>query len=624
MLPLPDGLMVGASTGTTAKGCRSPFLLLAALLCLLAPSATPFMYRPAHGLTWDPSCMIYENKTYCYFMYACNTRMAGCPSGANDTFRGGQCTQNPAAPGCFYFGFGHGLLATAHDGVHFTTHGVINAETNQTGWCKPQVAKVDDVDGNAQFVMNHGTAGAASDCTLCTASNCTQCLRFLRSSDLYTWELMYTAHPDWRWYLNQHTRWDAAYMLEDPAGGYAAFSTATPIGHKGLPGQLRSPDGLNWTATKPPVFDFGGVSETAFETGGVERLGDRFYMILGGSLTHGSNYNQWTFRSHGADINGPYSPDPDAYRLSGQSKDTSFAAPGLSDFVHDFDQAGGTLVTQYFSMPHTPDCGLQKNLFGGGHVWLLPFRQPVVDAGHLRLGHWSGNDALKGPPLAISSNQSAFVVTDKDDHAAGPGVGTVFLSGSDGWDHSTGVIVTGVLQATAATKHVGFALSTVADTTRGNGGGDPTPTGRNATVTTSILMDVSPDSNLTRATRVIDFANTETDAPLASGRSMLSPPPPPPSAPRVRDVIAQFQCGGNSSKPVMCQPASPTGVAPGSHPFLMYCRHGIFELYVGSPLLLVQTLTYGEYPVKMGRIGFAAVGGASFRQLSAWEMSLAL
>lgn len=175
--------------------------------------------------------------------------------------------------------------------------------------------------------------------------------------------------------------------------------------------------------------------------------------------------------------------------------------------------------------------------------------------------------------------------------------------------------------APTATKQVGFALQTVADTTRGNGGGDPTPTGRNATVTMSILTDVSPDSNLTRATRVIDFANTETDTPLATCKSM---PSPPPSTPRVRDVIAQFQCGGNSSTPAMCQPVSPTGVAPGSHHFLMYCRYGIFELYVGSPLLLVQTLTYGEYPVKTGRIGFAAVGGASFRQLSAWEVSLAL
>jgi hypothetical protein len=61
----------------------------------------------------------------------------------------------------------------------------------------------------------------------------------------------------------------------------------------------------------------------------------------------------------------------------------------------------------------------------------------------------------------------------------------------------------------------------------------------------------------------------------------------------------------------------------GGDPFLLYARHGIFELYVGQPLLLVQTLTYGEYPVAAGKVGVAAVGGgASFRELAAWEMSL--
>ena len=48
-------------------------LLLA--LALLAGGPMParradaFMYRPATGLTWDPSCMTWAGKTYCYFMY---------------------------------------------------------------------------------------------------------------------------------------------------------------------------------------------------------------------------------------------------------------------------------------------------------------------------------------------------------------------------------------------------------------------------------------------------------------------------------------------------------------------------------------------------------------------------
>lgn len=32
-------------------------------------AASAFMYRPRAGLTWDPSCLVYRNTTYCYFMY---------------------------------------------------------------------------------------------------------------------------------------------------------------------------------------------------------------------------------------------------------------------------------------------------------------------------------------------------------------------------------------------------------------------------------------------------------------------------------------------------------------------------------------------------------------------------
>ena len=71
-----------------------------------------------------------------------------------------------------------------------------------------------------------------------------------------------------------------------------------------------------------------------------------------------------------------------------------------------------------------------------------------------------------------------------------------------------------------------------------------------------------------------------------------------------------------------------TGVAArDAQPFLFFARHGICELYVGLPLLLVQTLTYGVYPVAAGKVGVAAsvVGGdsgAPFKELAAWEMTL--
>jgi hypothetical protein len=66
--------------------------------------------------------------------------------------------------------------------------------------------------------------------------------------------------------------------------------------------------------------------------------------------------------------------------------------------------------------------------------------------------------------------------------------------------------------------------------------------------------------------------------------------------------------------------------------------------YVGEPLMLVQTMTYGSYPVASGKIGLAAVnvtattegaaaaaaslsgggggGGVQLDEVKAWKMSL--
>ena len=104
----------------------------------------------------------------------------------------------------------------------------------------------------------------------------------------------------------------------------------------------------------------------------------------------------------------PYAPDPLAYRLSGQAGWDAAGAPNsfnqaLAVWVRNYDAyPAGALISQYMVMPHTSDLGPQKSLAGGGHVWLLPFRRPVVDdAGHLRLGYWDGNDKLKGAALDV-------------------------------------------------------------------------------------------------------------------------------------------------------------------------------------------------------------------------------
>jgi len=166
----------------------------------------------------------------------------------------------------------------------------------------------------------------------------------------------------------------------------------------------------------------------------------------------------------------------------------------------------------------------------------------------------------------------------------------------------------------------------------------PTKNATSPETVTSMLMEIKPNTDLTRSTRVRDFA---------VGGAV---------PPKVRDTTGPFECGDpTQKKSVTCLPATTTGVSVGSHHFLAcvhqsvfshhyalhpvailfslrnkvavwgrYLRHGTFELYVGVPLMLVQTMTYGTYPVASGKVGLATINdtAARFESVKAWEMSL--
>jgi hypothetical protein len=239
-----------------------PWALLA-MVVAMCQTTDAFMYRPKTGLTWDPSCMTWNNKSYCYFMYVCGSTTTGCNS-TNETH------------------YGHGLVAASDDGVHFEDHSAFNAEYPGVVWDKCMIHKVKDVDGKPMFVMDHGTSGAVKgpdspSANLPNDRGCpagsSQCLRFLKSTDAVTWEYMYTLHPDIRWYKSDKGvskgRWDHAYIQEDTKrGGFIAFPVATPAAPRPpAPGILRSPDGLNWTVEEPVVTDWTskGVTPAGFE-----------------------------------------------------------------------------------------------------------------------------------------------------------------------------------------------------------------------------------------------------------------------------------------------------------------------------------------------------------------------
>ena len=80
------------------------------VIWLLSTSTDAFMYRPSTGVTWDPSCMTWGGKTYCYFMYVCGTGTPGCATNethyghglvAVELATGRNATLRCASPVCF-------------------------------------------------------------------------------------------------------------------------------------------------------------------------------------------------------------------------------------------------------------------------------------------------------------------------------------------------------------------------------------------------------------------------------------------------------------------------------------------------------------------------------------------
>ena len=63
-------------TPTSCQWGRAASAALLLALQLLLPGRGPdgvrlceaFIYRPLTGLVWDPSCMTWGNRTFCYFM----------------------------------------------------------------------------------------------------------------------------------------------------------------------------------------------------------------------------------------------------------------------------------------------------------------------------------------------------------------------------------------------------------------------------------------------------------------------------------------------------------------------------------------------------------------------------
>ena len=477
------------------------------------------IFRPEQGAMWDPSILWHDGKYYAFMMY-------------NKDGRDGLAA-------------GHCLLATSTDGVHWKDQGpVIDERARPDGatFFKCYVAKCGD-----KFIMDHGVARPQGQ----------DLMRFYQSKDLRHWEYVTSTEPDDRWY--RRDRWDHMYVLPKeegrPEAGYWGYPVAVPKQGVDLPAMMQSADGIKWEVLPPARTEWGNTpSRNHFEYGGCERIGGKYYLIGGtGGYMGAQGYAMFTLIGDGPC--GPFCPDAVAYRLCGNS---GRAVTWLAAWVRGKDEL---LISNYASMRD-----------GDRAPWLLPLRKPVVDeAGHLRLGWWKGNEALKGRRVALKPKN-----VDLNGEAKPGGYHVLYLHETS--SPGKGLILEGKLKAralaslgsAAAKPTAGFVIEEQA--------------GQAMAVQLGIGR---PEARETHVGRLITGPGRQ---PLFSSE----------------DVTGQG-----------C--ATVTGIEDGKeHTFRLLCRMEMFELYVDD--LLVQT--YIRQPGS-GRVGLLACNAqVGFSDLRAWTMSL--
>jgi hypothetical protein len=257
-------------------------------------------------------------------------------------------------------------MATSPDGVHWKERGVIlhKAEgvtwlgTGST-WRSPNYAK----DGKYQMNFSEWRGDR-------------QTIFFAESTNLLDWQRLGPASEfkqDARWYQPKG-RWDCIYTIPREGGGLFGYWTADPKDRPGV-GFGQSLDGVRWEALEPPLFLQGAPQG---EAGAVERIGGRYYLMLGagGMKTLVADRPQGPFR------------------------------PAAKNFL--LLHGGPTYFSRFF--PTNPDGLLVDHhaIAKNGRIHLGLLKRAVVDAeGTLRLAWWPGNEKLKHQPIAVQLTAGA-------------------------------------------------------------------------------------------------------------------------------------------------------------------------------------------------------------------------
>ena len=478
------------------------------------------IYNPEKGAMWDPSVLWHDGKYYAFMMYDKDGRRGLCESR-------------------------YCLMASSTDGVHWKDEGIVNEERElkkDTRFFKCFVGRC----GN-RFVMNHGVYRKKQDRQ--------DTLRFYESVDLKNWKYLYSSNPDPQWYLKRapSVRWDHMYIVpkkqgNSKAGYFGYIVSMTKNGRPPAVGMMQSNNGTKWKALPPAKIEWGNTLQKNLEFGGCEQIGEKYYLIGGAPFYFHKGYSMYTMVADSP--RGPFRPDVDAYQLCGS---VNKCVTWLAAWVRGNNEL---LISNSVSMrPHIE------------MTWLLPLRKAVVDkSGHLHLGWWKGNEALKGKPIPLKKNVRLSPFRKTDDYA------TTFLNKT--LDLKTGIVLEGRIKAVAASQQghessAGFLFE------------------RNAGRSLAVLLGIDKPEN--RRTRI--------------GHLRLDP-----------DGKTRFRCEDTTDKGC----ATVTGIENGKeHLFRLLIREQVFELYIDD--MLMQTYVYKL----SGRLGFVTSNAkAEFSNLRAWQMQL--
>lgn len=505
-----------------ARGLASATLLICFLAGLAMPrTASAFLYRAPEGTLKDNCVVWHDGEFHLFTMYG---HEPGLPD--KDQWR-------------------HVWSATSADGVHWKDLGpVINDAP--FGIYAMRVYEAGD-----RFLMNHGSfTGDAQDV-----------LRLWESRDLVHWTYL---GPEFDIRRPDGQRVDHMDVIAENENGKTVY-----YGYA-VGGMFRSEDGVKWTWIGDFPYTDNLDIRVVQEPGGCQRIGDNYYLLVGGFYPGGFQYAVGTFIADKP--TGPFRPDYPALKLNGYSgRDVIALWAGYCRLPDDL------LLTNYILDPYAP------------FWWHAPLKSAVVDAaGHLHMGYWKGNEALKGQEVSCDTATAKLAASTS----------TAEISASQGSVTVTAAPTPPIRWITAGDPNIALAiLDTAFDTESG------------VVIEGSIkiaAMDglcfpaigIAFEEKDQKATAVFFETWGQTEIGTLSWSGQLH-------------FEAKDQTGYGSALVTGIKPDQP------GH-FRILFRKGIFEIYLND--LLVQTYFTRE---PSGRIVFITQDGrGTLSDLKAWKMSL--